>query len=148
MDGAACDVCEPRGLDTVRFSEKTQTRINDLLPPLALRTNPVDMGPAWYDSAAIKGIVQAVMDDENVHGILFLMMFASANVEALTGISGLLKQWAQKKPVVSCILSPPGIWDDQIEDLENQGAIVNYATPERAASVMADLFEYGQLQKA
>ncbi len=144
---AACDVCESRGLEIVRFSEKTQTRINQLLPPLALRTNPVDMGPAWYDSSAIQGIVQAVMDDENVHGILFLMMFASANVEALAGISGLLKQWAQKKPVVSCILSPPGIWDDQIEDLETRGALVNYATPERAAGVMASLLEYGRLQK-
>ena len=143
---AACDVCQKRGLEIVRFSEKTQERINELLPPLALRTNPVDMGPAWYDSDAIKGIVQAVMDDERVHGILFLMMFASANVEALKGISGLLKQWAQKKPVVGCILSPPGIWDDQIEDLETHGALVNYATPERAANVMANLWEYGRTQ--
>jgi len=144
---AACDVCEQRGLEIVRFSTKTQNRINELLPPLALRTNPVDMGPAWYDSDAIKGIVQAVMEDENVHGILFLMMFASANVEALSGISGLLKQWAQKKPVVSCILSPPGIWDGQIEELENARALVNYATPERAADALADLWQYGQLLK-
>ncbi|MCF8131033.1 MAG: CoA-binding protein [Deltaproteobacteria bacterium] len=142
---AACDVCEQRGLEIVRFSMKTQNRINELLPPLALRTNPVDMGPAWYDSGAIKGIVQAVMDDENVHGILFLMMFASANVEALAGISGLLKEWAQRKPVLSCILSPPGIWDDQIQDLESAGALVNYATPERAAEAMANLCSYGSL---
>ena len=142
---AACDVCEQRGLEIARFSTKTQDRINELLPPLALRTNPVDMGPAWYDSDAIKGIVQAVMEDENVHGILFSMMFASANVDALSGIGGLLKQWAQKKPVVSCILSPPGIWDDQIEKLENAGALTNFATPERAAGVMADLLEYGRL---
>ena len=145
---AACDVCERRGLEIVRFSEKTQHRINELLPPLALRTNPVDMGPAWYDSDAIKGIVQAVMDDEKVHGILFLMMFASANVEALKGITELLIQWRQKKPVISCILSPPGIWDDQIRDLENENAIVNYDTPERAAHVMANLWEYGRLKKA
>ena len=105
------------------------------------------MGPAWYDSDAIRGIIQAVMDDEQVHGILFLMMFASANVEALKGISGLLKQWAQKKPVISCILAPPGIWDDQIADLENAGALVNYATPERAADVMANLWKYGRLQR-
>ena len=142
---AACDVCEQRGLEIARFSTKTQDRINELLPPLALRTNPVDMGPAWYDSDAIKGIVQAVMEDENVHGILFLMMFASANVDALAGIGGLLKQWAQKKPVVSCILSPPGIWDDQIEKLENAGALTNFATPERAAAVMAHLLAYGRL---
>ena len=143
---AACDVCEQRGLEIVRFSTKTQDRINELLPPLALRTNPVDMGPAWYDSNAIRGIVQAVMADENVHGILFLMMFASANVEALKGISSLLKAWSQKKPVISCILSPPGIWDDQIKNLENVGALVNYPTPERAAGVMADLLDYSRLK--
>ncbi len=143
---AACDVCESEGIEIVRFGGETQVRINDLLPPLALRTNPVDMGPAWYDSDAIKGIVQAVMDDERVHGILFLMMFASANVEALKGISGLLMEWGQKKPVVSCILAPPGIWDAQIEALENAGALVNYATPERAARVMCNLWEYGRLE--
>jgi acyl-CoA synthetase (NDP forming) len=142
---AACDVCEQRGLEIVRFSSKTQNIINELLPPLALRTNPVDMGPAWYDSNAIKGIVQAVMDDENVHGILFLMMFASANVDALAGISKLLKERAQTKPVLSCILSPPGIWDDQIQALESAGALVNYATPERTAEAMANLCSYGWL---
>ena len=144
---AACDVCEQRGLEIVRFGTDTQACINELLPPLALRTNPVDMGPAWYDSEAIKGIVQAVMDDKKVHGILFLMMFASANVDALAGMGGLLKEWGQKKPVVSCILSPPGIWDDQIRDLENSKALVNYATPERAACAMANLWEYKFLQR-
>ena len=65
----------------------------------------------------------------------------------MAGIGGLLKQWALKKPVVSCILSPPGIWDDQIGDLESAGALVNYATPERAAEVMANLREYGRVQE-
>ncbi len=94
---AACDLCEEHGLEITRFTEPTQQEINELLPPLALRTNPVDMGPAWYDSSAIKGIVQAVMYDDNVDGIILLMMFASANVNALRGISDLLKEWAQKK---------------------------------------------------
>ena len=30
---AACDVCEKRGLEIIRFSENTQDRINELLPP-------------------------------------------------------------------------------------------------------------------
>ncbi len=144
---AACDVCEERGLRLVRFENRTQERVNDLLPPLALRTNPVDMGPAWYDAEAIKGIVKAVMADENVHGILLLMMFASANVDALRGVRGLLMNWCQKKPVISCILAPPGIWDEQIRDLENGGALVNYNTPERAASVMAELWIYGEMMR-
>ncbi|OPX36218.1 MAG: hypothetical protein B1H13_14915, partial [Desulfobacteraceae bacterium 4484_190.3] len=68
---AGADICEAKGLHIARFTQKTQAAVNHLLPPLALRTNPVDMGPAWYDSAAITGIVQAVLEDENVHGNLW-----------------------------------------------------------------------------
>jgi acyl-CoA synthetase (NDP forming) len=143
---AACDLCVEQGLKIVQFNKKTQQKINELLPPLALRTNPVDMGPAWYDSSAIEGIVRAVMDDDNVGGILFLMMFASANVDALRGISGLLEKWGQQKPVISCILAPPGIWDEQIRALEESGSLVNYPTPERATRVMANLWKYGKMK--
>jgi len=145
---AACDLCEEHGLEITRFTEPTQQEINELLPPLALRTNPVDMGPAWYDSSAIKGIVQAVMYDDNVDGIILLMMFASANVNALRGISDLLKEWAQKKPLITCILSPPGIWDEQIKALEGAGALANYPTPERAAKAMVNLWKYRKMKNS
>jgi acyl-CoA synthetase (NDP forming) len=143
---AACDLCADQGLKIVQFTQNTQQKINERLPPLALRTNPVDMGPAWYDSEAIEEIVRAVMDDENVGGILFLMMFASANVDALKGISGLLEKWGQQKPVISCIMSPPGIWDKQVRALEDSGALINYPTPERATRAMAHLWRYRRTQ--
>lgn len=143
---AGCDIGEAKGLEIVRFTERTQATIDNLLPPLALRTNPVDMGPAWYNSAAIAGIVRAVMEDDRVDGILLFMMFASANEGALRGMSGLLRDWAQKKPLVSCILSPPGIWDEQLRDLEKSGALVNYPTPERAANAMVNLWRYRKVQ--
>lgn len=143
---AACDLCADQGLKIVQFTQNTQQKINERLPPLALRTNPVDMGPAWYDSEAIEEIVRAVMDDENVGGILFLMMFASANVDALKGISGLLEKWGQQKPVISCIMSPPGIWDKQVRALEDSGALINYPTPERATRAMASLWRYRRTQ--
>ena len=143
---AACDLSEDHGLDIARFTEPTQQKINELLPPLALRTNPVDMGPAWYNSSAISGIVQAVMYDANVDGIILLMMFASANVDALRGISNLLKEWSQKKPLITCILSPPGIWDEQINILEESGALANFPTPERAARAMVNLWKYRKMK--
>lgn len=37
------------------------TLANENLPSLALRSNPVDMGPAWYDAAAKMEIAEAVM---------------------------------------------------------------------------------------
>jgi acyl-CoA synthetase (NDP forming) len=142
---AACDVCEAGGLEIAPFTRATQETINQLLPPLALRTNPVDMGPAWYNAAAIGGIIQAVMDDPNVDGILLLMMFASANREAVRGIAGLLKKWGQQKPLLSCLLAPPGIWDEAVADLESSGALLNFPTPERAAQAMVHLWQYRQM---
>jgi acyl-CoA synthetase (NDP forming) len=142
----ACDVFEACGLRIVSFEERTQQKINECLPPLALRTNPVDMGPAWYDSSATQGIIQAVMDDHNVNGILLIMMFASANIDVVKGISHFIMDWRQKKPLISCISAPQGIWDAQVEVLERSGALVNYPTPERAAMAMANLWKFGKMQ--
>jgi acyl-CoA synthetase (NDP forming) len=138
---AACDVCESEGMAIASFSAETQGMINRLLPPLALRTNPVDMGPAWYNSSTIAGIVRAVMEDGRVDGILLLMMFASANRGAVAGIADFLIQCRQKKPVVACLIAPPGIWDDQVLDLQKRGALINLPTPERAARVMSNLWK-------
>jgi len=144
---AACDVCEANDLMIVDFEEQTQQKINEYLPPLALRTNPVDMGPAWYDSSATGRIIRAVMDDENVNGILLIIMFASANIDVLKGISNFIMDWRQKKPFITCISAPPGIWDDEIRRLEGSGAMVNYPTPERAARAIVNLWKYKKLRK-
>lgn len=143
---AACDVCDACGLDIVAFDPATQDRINTHLPPLALRTNPVDMGPAWYDAQAQSGIVAAVMDDRRVDAVLLLVMFASANVDLLKGLYDQFVKFKPIKPIVSCIAAPPGIWDKEIGRLENAGILVNYPTPERAALVLANLAEYGALR--
>ena len=139
---AACDVCEARGLKIINFEERTQQSINEFLPPLALRTNPVDMGPAWYNASAQSGIIRAVMNDNNVDAILLLIMFASANANLLRKLSEFLTEFKRSIPIISCILAPPGVWDDDIHRLEESGVIVNYPTPEQAARAMATLWEY------
>jgi acyl-CoA synthetase (NDP forming) len=103
------------------------------------------MGPAWYNPSAISGIVRAVMDDENVDGVLLLMMYASANRKVLSGISDLLLESKNRKPLVACLNAPPGIWDEQVDRLENTKALINFPTPERAARVMAHLWQYKRM---
>jgi len=142
---AAADICQMGGLNIVTFAQETQKRINEILPPLALRTNPVDMGPAWYDSEAVIGILQAAMRDENVAGILLFMMFASANVGSIEVLSCLPEDGGQKKPLITCLSAPPGIWDRQVGQLEEAGTLVNFPTPERAARVMLNLNRYRNL---
>jgi acyl-CoA synthetase (NDP forming) len=86
------------------------------------------------------------MDDDNVNGILLIMMFASANVDVVEGISNFIMDGRQKKPFISCISAPQGIWDAQVEILERSGALVNYPTPERAARAMAHLWKFGEMK--
>lgn len=142
---SAADICQRSDLSIVPFAEQTQNRINEILPPLALRVNPVDMGPAWYDSEAVVGILKAVLRDENVAGILLFMMFASANVDSIKGLSFLMEKDEPQKPLITCLSAPPGIWDEQIGRYEDAGILVNFPTPERAARVMANLNRYRRL---
>jgi len=143
---AACDVCEMEGLLIPHFSMETQKRVEELLPPLAISTNPVDMGPAWYDSEAIKGIVKTVLEDKNIDAILLCIMFASANRAAVGILTGLLSERRTNKPILCCFSAPPGIWDDEIKRLEGSG-IPNYPTPERAAKTLVHLFRYKKMRE-
>jgi acyl-CoA synthetase (NDP forming) len=142
---AACDVCEMEGLTLPSFSKEIQQRIESLLPPLAIRTNPVDMGPAWYDSAAIKGIVHAVLEEKKIDAVILCIMFASANRASVGILADLLLQPREKKPVICCISAPRGIWDEEINRLETSG-IPNFPTPERAAKAVANLVRYKKLK--
>ena len=143
---AACDVCEMEGLTIPPFSVETQKRVDELLPPLAIRTNPVDMGPAWYDSEAIKGIVQAVLEDKRIDAVILCLMFASANRSAVGVLGDLLSERRTHKPILCCFSSPPGIWNDEIKRLEGSG-IPNYPTPERAAKTLVNLFRFKKIRE-
>ena len=142
----ACDVCELEGLSIPPFSGGTQEKVERLLPPLAIRTNPVDMGPAWYDSEATKGIVEAVLEDPGIDAIVLCIMFASANRAAAGTLCKLLQKRKADKTIVSCFSAPKGIWDDEIQELERSG-IPNYPTPERAAKTLANLLRYREMTR-
>jgi len=142
---AASDTAEDMGLVLPPFTDKTQERINELLPPMAIRINPVDMGPAWYDAAATREIIDVAMRDENIDAVILLIMYASANIKAVEGITDMLVEWKQKKPIITCISAPPGIWDKEVRFLEENFAITNYASPERAAKALGNLWKYRKI---
>jgi acyl-CoA synthetase (NDP forming) len=144
----ACDVCEREGLEMAHFSDQTHRVINEILPPIVHRSNPVDMGPVFSDPTSTETIIGAVLEDENVDGILLITLFASANRDVLGGLGELLVQWKHQKPVIASLISPPGIWDEGIDFLEQAEVLTNFPTPERAARVMANLWQYKELSSA
>ena len=142
----ASDLCEGEGMTLPPFSTAIQRRIDELLPPIAIRTNPIDMGPAWYDSAAIGGIVDAVCEDPAIHAIVLCIMFASANRSAVGTLAQLLRKKKIDKPILSCFSAPGTTWEEEIRLLEGTG-IPNFATPERAAKALANLIRYHRLRE-
>ncbi len=144
----ASDALEPHGLRLSHFSEITQQRINDLLPPIAIRTNPVDMGPAWYNPGNIIEILKAVLDDDETDGVIFLAMYASANLRLAEGVVEYMKAVDPfRKPVIACFTAPPGIWDEPIKALDRKKGVAILPTPERAVNAMANLWKAGLLMK-
>lgn len=141
---AASDVCEEAALILAAFSEETQRKINKALPPLAIRTNPVDMGPAWYSREAIREVADSALGDEDVDAVVLCIAYASANIGAVDSLVDVLKSWGRKKPILCCLSSPGEIWDEEIRSLEDAG-VPNYPTPERAARALGNLLGYQRL---
>ncbi|MBT9148935.1 MAG: acetate--CoA ligase family protein [Dehalococcoidia bacterium] len=141
----AGDSSEAEGLDLAEFSRETQEKINELLPPLSHRANPVDFGPAWYDWESSRHLVQVVMADANVDALLFLSAYASANEPTIRAVRGVLKEEieARQKPILTCFPAPLGIWEERVK-LEESGIPV-YPTPERAARALRSLVQYGDI---
>ncbi|MDR3570123.1 MAG: CoA-binding protein [Syntrophobacteraceae bacterium] len=137
----AADAVEKAGLKLARFSQKTQEIINRLLPPIAIRSNPVDMGPAWYDAKGSLDILRAAVEDQNTDGVIFIAMFASANVGLAKALAEYLKTAPPfKKPVAAVFTAPLCIWDKEIEQMDGANGISIVPSPERAGAVMGDLF--------
>lgn len=137
----AADAVEKAGLKLARFSAKTQDVIDRLLPPIAIRTNPVDMGPTWYNVNNILDILKAVLEDEGTDGVIFINMFASANVNIGKEMAKYMKDAEPfKKPVIAIFTAPPGIWDQEIGEMDGEKGMSIIATPERAGTAMGNLW--------
>lgn len=143
----ACDVCDTFGIQVNPFSPETQTKLNSFLPPVAIRTNPVDLGPAWNNMSAVRDAIEILVNDKGMSSLLLLFVMSGANEDNFSGLSDAFKRVAERKPVLSSILSlPGGKWETEINALERSGNIVNYPTPERAARALAGLWEYKRIR--
>ncbi len=140
----ASDICEQRGLVLAEFSATTTERVEELLPPLAMRSNPIDMGPAWYDWETIRKVTEVVLADENVDCLVLYNAYASANRPLLKEIASLLKSPTHGKPVISCFPSPTGVWVEEKRDFDESGVAL-FPTPERAAKAMVGLVKRSQI---
>ncbi len=137
----ATDVTIHSGLKLAKLSESTTETLKSHLPEAANTKNPVDViGDAR--SGRYKAALQAVLNDENVNGVIFIL--TPQTMTEIEETARIIPDLAVKsgKPVVASFM---GLLDVSkgIEILEHNG-IPHYSFPEGAARAMGALYQYTQ----
>jgi acyl-CoA synthetase (NDP forming) len=146
--GMICsDWCELKGLSLSTFSEETQRKLFELLPPYTIRTNPVDLGYIANDEKLCGEALRTIFDDERVDGVVINYIYSWSEDFLQIPIKDIVRGHEESgKPVTVCLNYPPGIWDEEKRFLEERG-IPTFPTPELAAKSMAALYEYGRIRR-
>jgi len=133
------------GLTMAAFSPKTQERLNQLLPPMTIRTNPVDMAFA-RDERVFEETVGLILSDEKVDAlVVFLLHHPFMTPRRIKG-SLLRQRESSGKPILLCANSPRGLIEEEVEELE-AGGIPVYSLPDRTIRALRGLVEYGKVKE-
>ncbi|MFH0845522.1 MAG: CoA-binding protein [Pseudomonadota bacterium] len=142
----ASDASEGEGLVLPRFSPETQERLDRVLSPLFMNTNPVDLTSAqsmeiWSE------VFHAVFSDGNTDLLLVILPKQEFYDPMIGGIVDLLIELSSvyRKPLSVCATSPVNMFAGYKARLQDNRIPV-YPTPERAARAMGYLVRYALWQ--
>ncbi|HSR10829.1 MAG TPA: CoA-binding protein [Thermodesulfobacteriota bacterium] len=133
------------GLEMAAFSSPTQEKLNHLLPPLTIRTNPVDMAFA-RDEKAFEETVRAILEDPNVDALVVFLLHHPFMTPARIKAPLLRQKERSGKPVLLCANSPRGLIEDENAELEARGIPV-FPLPERTIAALKGLVQYGIIKR-
>jgi acetyl-CoA synthetase (ADP-forming) len=131
------------GLTMAAFSPKTQGDLNRVLPPLTIRTNPVDMAFARNEEA-FEETVRLLLSDENVDALVIFLLHHPFMTPARIKAPVLRQKERFRKPILLCANSPRGLIEGEVEELEGNGIPV-YSLPARTIRALQGLIRYGEI---
>jgi acyl-CoA synthetase (NDP forming) len=132
-----------QGLTMAAFSSKTQGDLNRVLPPLTIRTNPVDMAFARNEEA-FEETVRLILDDENVDALVIFLLHHPFMTPGRIKAPVLRQKERSRKPILLCANSPRGLIEKEVEELEASGIPV-YSFPDRTIRALAGLIRHGEV---
>lgn len=134
------DVCAQNGLSVPPFTPETIRKLEELLPPYTIRTNPVDLAFASPEGRA--EAVRIALEDENIDSLIFFQLYFPSIDPPINELVECNKKYG--KPVVVVFNRLANLGDEAIAKLE-ENRIPVYPTPERGAKALAQLFRYRQI---
>ncbi|HEX59209.1 MAG TPA: hypothetical protein ENF26_03565 [Methanomicrobia archaeon] len=137
----AADALGRHGLALGKLSE-TSLKVVRKYP--YLKGNPLDLGQAGGDPAVYSEVLEALLADNGVDGIVIVMVFWAEGLERFIEVLEDMAEQGLKKPVVFCGVDGTHVIKDveqRIKSMESAG-IPTYPTPERAVRALAALRKY------
>jgi len=139
------DAVISHGLRMAAFSQQTQEKLNILLPPLTIRSNPVDIAFA-RDNQVFEDSVRLILEDNNVDAlVIFLIHHPFMTPTRIVGAI-LRQRELSKKPILLGVNAPQGSIAEEVAELETAGIPV-YSLPDRTIRALKGLIDYGELIK-
>ncbi|MBI4495998.1 MAG: CoA-binding protein [Deltaproteobacteria bacterium] len=130
------------GLHMAAFQPDTQRELNRHLPPLTIRTNPVDLIFAGSEQVFEK-VMGLILGDPGVDVlVIFLLHHPFMTLERLAP-SMIRQRQAWGKPVLLCARGPRGMLEEEAARLEEKG-IPFFSLPERTIRALKGLISYGE----
>jgi len=140
------DTMMEEGLTLAQFSSVAKERIGRVIATDSKRKNPIDIFPDWvaqgYEKTTSE-IVKALLDDDEVDGILFIS-FADQHAEAHRPLIEAVKENPCKPFLVS--LLGDGLDKDTNERFLDTNGIPCFNYPEQAVSVFGRMWRYAQFK--
>jgi acyl-CoA synthetase (NDP forming) len=139
------DAVQRHGLRMAAFSPRTQEKLDKLLPPLTIRSNPVDMAFARNEQV-FEESVHWILNDGDVDVLVVFLLYHPFMTPGRIAAPVCRQRQLSGKPIVLCANSPRGLIDEEVSNFEANGVPV-YALPDRALRALKGLIDYGEVIK-
>jgi len=141
------DLLEENGFEVANFSELTQKRLFELMPPYTIRTNPVDLGYIANNKELCGEVIKTVFEDENVDGVILSYIYSWSEDFLELPVEAICEAISKtKKPSVMCLDTPPGIWEEERRRLKEAGLPI-FTRPDFAVRALLGLWQYGRIRE-
>jgi len=138
----ALDIIEETGGMVAKFKPETLRVLHELLPPITMRDNPIDIAFSGLNIDVMENVLETVAKDESVGLILFAYAAAPPTwtipPEAISDIFGKVE-----KPVMAVYSSTIEDFGKFKAEMEHVG-IPTYSSLERAAKIAAMISKYSK----
>ncbi len=140
--GIMCtDALEKAGLRLAQLTTQTREQLGARLPSAASVLNPVDvLGDALADRYELA--IEAVVRDPNVDAVVVILTPQFMTEIEKTAEAVVRVAQRSEKPILGCFMGSVHVGKGV--RILNEGGVPNYPVPERAAAVLAAMWQYRQ----